>query len=393
MGEKKEKKVGVFRDSKIIRFEDILATERGKFRAVLKPACNIIEVPTRLDQGGIKGKVGTHKTMGNYFEGVTTALYGGIPQNHLFVGGQNDQYQLEYEEAREYVNPEGLPDGILIKPDHVDVGAGVLSETKSWKVGGELHLRDPQIFRYLELQKQHPASEFWVNMYCHAFQNIKSNPRRRSKSPMNEFKLHRSLSRGTLASIRLPLSVLVSLHGKWLENGGAEQFTRVADTGTYDPCVLARPEFMEALFRDPENALEGLGLDPKNYRVVRKLSPGGLAVRLNGGTFGARKFPILSIVGKSEREWIRDEFPIIYGRAKDSMVLYLESRKQKKLLALQRLQASAAESGVNLGIDCPAWVRESLEQIVGKPSPSEVGLNDIDARLLFGDEDDDDLPF
>ena len=210
MAARKEKKVGVFRDSKIIRFEEILAAERGKFRAVLKPVCDIIEVPTRVDQGGIKKKVGTHKTMGNYFEGVTTALYGGVPQNHLFVGGQNDQYQLEYEEAREYVNPEGLPDGILIKPDHVDVGAGVLSETKSWKVGGELHLRDPQIFRYLELQKQHPASEFWVNMYCHSFQNIKFNPRRKSKPPMNEFKLHRSLSHGTLASIRLPLSVLVS---------------------------------------------------------------------------------------------------------------------------------------------------------------------------------------
>jgi len=177
-----------------------------------------------------------------------------------------------------------------------------------------------------------------------------------------------------------------------MEKGGADQFSRMADTGTYDPCVLARPEFMEALFRDPETALEGLGLDPKNYRVVRKLSPGGLAVRLNGGTFGARRFPIISIVGRSEREWIRDEFPIIYGRAKEAMALYLESRRQKKMLALERLQSEAAKSGTNLGIDCPNWVRESLERIVGAPRPSEVGLREEEVRTLF-DDDDEDLPF
>ena len=127
-----------------------------------------------------------HVSLGNYYESMTAALWGGKLTNRVHVArngnGSSKEFDIDgFEESDscddlfqgEYVSSGGEDDG-LIKPDLVDKKGRAIGESKACRTGHSCNLFDDQIHRYKEIQILERESEIYFAFYRHDLMGVKS---------------------------------------------------------------------------------------------------------------------------------------------------------------------------------------------------------------------------
>jgi len=223
-----------------------------------------------------------HNRMGNFYEFVSTGLYGGERGNWHYVPGEDEELRL-------------------VKPDIVDRKRKNVREIKANKFYQELNLLDAQMGRYLSYLDKHPQLVPIFEIYRHGFESIKS-------FRGSEKELFESLSSNTQYALRLPLSLVLGLWQLPPRNGNRTYVRRYESRegtpdeklrGTiniYPSCTCVKNKTLQDLLTKPEEIISLVGKNSRGYTISRLQSPSEFSV--NG--VNVKTFPILDI---------REEFP------------------------------------------------------------------------------------
>jgi hypothetical protein len=375
MAKEKEIRVGLYRSR---QSEKLTSRIRHLHNSQLIPYDKGVRVLENLPGGGIKGRLATHVTIGDFYEAVSRSLYGGVLLNRDHVGVDNGQMDLGLEGLAETSNDSELPPGSLVKPDLVLAG-NFRAESKAWRTGQRCHLIDPQIFRYIEIQRKYPDQDILFMFYRHTFGGIKKNKDEKNESPMSELDVHMALSRGTCYSMVLPLSMILKLHGKWF---GRKIRDRLAyefpGAESYPPCTMARGRLFDQVMTKPRVTLKELSLKSRDYNISRAISPENLELVAAGERVPVAQFPIIAM-RDANRDWM-GRLEAIYQRAHQDLERHREkwsaAIEMKQFLLAERLKRSEEDS------DPPDWVVEDLDELLGRERAAENY-----------DFEDDELPF
>ena len=242
-----------------------------------------------------------HVLMGKFYEELSGAFYGGIVLDGKSIRENPAQLDIDFGELEQMINWENKPkDELFIKPDIVNIGKSI-GEAKGCKSGSSLHIFDEQTERYRKIQLRSPAHSVYFAIYRHAFQRIKD----KTATIRSGEEIIQDLSLSTMYSLKIPLSILLYLHGKWYGNIKETLGYRYGKSD-YQDCTMAREFAIRSLFQDPEKIIDMLDLSPENYKITRKLSPGNFTVRTSPAESltTLTQFPILIIEDKNHEEWI-----------------------------------------------------------------------------------------
>jgi hypothetical protein len=375
MSKEKEIKVGLYRSRQA---EKLVSRIENLHNSQLSPANSIVSVPENLPGGGVGGRLATHVTIGDFYEAVSRSLYGGDLTNRDYIGSDDDQYDLGFREQEGANNGSELPSGSLVKPDLVMEGS-FRAESKAWRTGQRCHLIDPQLFRYIEIQRKYPEQDIFFMFYRHTFGRIKGNGDERNKNPRSELDVHQDLAIGTLHSMVLPFSVVLKLHGKWFGRKIRDKLAyEFQGTESYPPCTMARGRVFDQIMAKPRVTLKELGLNSKDYEISRVMSPENLELVIQGEGTRVREFPIIAI-RDANKGWL-SRIESIYRRAH----VDLEKHREEWEAAIQMKQFLISERfrGLDMGDGAPAWVTEDLDKLLERERVQE--------NYEF---EDDELPF
>nr|MBA4405080.1 hypothetical protein [Nanoarchaeum sp.] len=242
-----------------------------------------------------------HMMMGRFYEEVSGAFYGGIVLEGRSIRDNPNQLSLNFSELEQMISWENKPEKeLFIKPDIINVGKSI-GESKACKNGSTLHILDGQTERYRKIQLRNPSHPIYFAIYRHSFHGIKSDEI--TVKPDEE--IVQDLSLSTMYSIRIPLSILLHLHGTWYGNLNPKLSYRHNGT-RYQCCTMAKEFAMKTLFQDPEIIIDMLNLNPKNYKITRIKSPEDFTVNTTPIQSSTKlmQFPIVMIEDENHEEWI-----------------------------------------------------------------------------------------
>ena len=375
MVKKREIRVGLYRSR---QSEKLTSRIRHLHDSQFTPHDRTVRVPENLPGGGIRGRLATHVTVGDFYEAISRSLYGGALLNRDYVGVDNGQMDLGLEGLAETSNDSELPPGSLVKPDLV-VDGSFRAESKAWRTGQRCHLIDPQIFRYIEIQRKYPDQDIFFMFYRHTLGGIKKNKDKKNGAPMSELDVHAALSMGTCYSMVLPLSVILKLHGKWFGRKIRDKLAyEFPGAERYPPCTMARGRLFDQMMTKPRVTLKELGLRSKDYHISRAMSPENLELVAAGERIQVAQFPIVAMKDANQN-WV-GRLDEIYRRAHRDLERYRgewsAAIEMKQFLLAERLKEPGNDS------DSPDWVIEDLNVLLGQETVAENY-----------DFEDDELPF
>ena len=272
--------------------EKIIRSVFGKHQEELRPVKPKI-IPF---QGTFWGNTANHNSLGDFYELITCAFYGGKLTNIRYIISKNNG------------NPEkGIYDGYM-KPDVVHKKERVIGESKACVLGQSCNLLDAQIERYKEIQLQ-DNERIYFAFYRHSVRKIKSYEG-------TEEELFQELCKKTNYSIVLPLSTVLRLYEAGRSHSQNALVYRYEqeqnEKYTYPGCTCMRSPTLNKLLVDPEEILRTLGLNQAEYTILRRTSP--LRFLVNG--IPLRTFPIVEIRDKDPEIW-KEKFRGAYDPARD----------------------------------------------------------------------------
>jgi len=290
---KKTKRVGLH-DMPIVekllgRIEEIYSW------AQLNPESTSIEVPN----ASLGGWDGNQVSMGNFYEAVTRAIWGGILVGTQFAECKNNgSTPTLFEDLEDMVNWEGLSEETLVKPDLL-IPERSWGESKSWRIDQSCHLLDGQVGRYEQIQKRYPNYEVFFAFYGHRYFGIRD-------AEVSGLELFGDLCNGTKYAVRAPFSLIRAMHAGTGESNGELSYRYSG--AKYQPCTMARIRIIRGLLECPEEIIEKLGLDPEDYAFQKVTSPYGIKVNTAGLRPASElildQFPVLVIRDKDHSKWV-----------------------------------------------------------------------------------------
>ncbi len=289
------KKIGVYESPK---FKKILEGIINEHKEVMTPEKYSATITLIYDLYGNQ-KPANHVTMGDFYEGVSKAFYGGTVLNRISFGNP-DQLDI-FEGLERFLDCEGEDDHT--KPDGINLKDKLVWESKAWRVGQSCHLFDGQIRRYRKIQQRLPNFRTQFNLFRHVFFGVQS---KNFNLTMSE--LFRELAeKGTKAEIKVPLSVILNLQGKEygvLNENLAYRFESKVGRGEYGypSCTMARVPVFQGFLENPESTIEQIGLNPDDYVIKRVMSPKGVIINEE---VELMQFPIVEIEDKNHEAWIQ----------------------------------------------------------------------------------------
>ena len=276
-------------------------------RREIVPAKNKISVARQmLLFAGAGIKMYHHVSLGNYYESMTAALWGGKLTNrvHVLRNGSSGEIASDSSEDAEE-NPlsddlfqeDEVPFEIegegLIKPDLVDRDGKAIGESKAWRSGHSCNLIDAQIYRYKEIQIKEPESEVYFAFYRHDLKKVKS-------FQGTEEDLFREMTSRTYFAVRLPFSTILAMHELGKQRTKPKFFRRWDDERKFPGCTILRSPLLNSLLSDTKGTFEELELNSRDYVFERYKSPKDFEIEGNA----IRQFPILCAHDRNHKKWV-----------------------------------------------------------------------------------------
>ena len=289
------KKIGIHECPK---FNEILEGIINKHQGVMDPKKYSATIPLIYDLYGNQ-KPASHVTMGDFYEGVSKAFYGGTVLNRIFFGNP-DQLDL-FEGLEQFLDCEDADEHT--KPDGINLKDKLVWESKAWRFGQACHLFDGQIRKYRKVQQRLPNFKTQFNLFRHIFFGVQSE---NFNLTMSE--LFKELAeRGTIAEVKVTLSIILNLQGKeyGIPNESLvyrfESNVKRGEYG-YPSCTMARAAAFQGFLENPELIIEQIGLNPNDYVIKRVNSPKGVIINEE---VELMQFPIVEIEDRNHDAWIQ----------------------------------------------------------------------------------------
>lgn len=248
--------------------------------------------PTQTSMFGFDKMKGVTTRLGNFYERVGKAIYGGeIKKSHEINGCDGGS--------------------LIVEPDITHEGIKSYRDAKGVQTRQSLILKDKQILdKYVRLMfKGSSAPErrlrytgespkvphIYLEIFRHSckglFEKLKENKGRLEW-------LVRELSEGTRYMFSLPFSVIYRMYSNILETGSHGQIfnTRydAREDDAKEPETMFNSSGLSHLLAYPEKMIEMLGLNLDNFNINKKRFPQGITV--NG--YEITPFPVLQVTEK-----------------------------------------------------------------------------------------------
>ncbi len=284
--------------------EKLVAALSELHNCELIPAKNIIYAIRQLLLFPEDAKMFHHVSLGNYYESMTAALWGGELTNRVHILRNGSSEEVVQNDSREGVSSdrmfgeEEIPfdfdseEDTLIKPDLVDKDGKAIGESKACRSGHSCNLFDAQIYRYKELQFENQDSEVYFVFYRHNLMKVKS-------FQGTESDLFRDMADRTFFAVRLPLSVILAIHQLGKE-GEKPHLLRRYDGQTFPWCTILRSPTINKLFADTKKVFEEFELNIGDYVFERYLSPRNFEIEGHP----IKQFPILCVHDRNLKKWV-----------------------------------------------------------------------------------------
>lgn len=239
----------------------------------LIPKKNNIHVPAQLNFPKIETFSKNAVMMGRYYEFMTQAFYGGKLSDLKYFENSKQNGQRTFWS---------------IKPDIIDDAKRKIGESKACVSGYRLHLLDKQLEKYESIQYDNPDSIVYFAVYRHIFRGIKSTWRG------SEQELFKELSKKTMFSLVLPLSIILRLY----KSDNQNLISRY-DGELFDKCTSIKSQTLNSFLTEPKEIINQLGFSD-NFDIVRSLSPKNFRTNKNK----VKQFPIVIISDKNHEKWV-----------------------------------------------------------------------------------------
>ena len=224
-----------------------------------------------------RNKQASTVAMGRLFEQIARALYGGWHHDDRIKNGI----------------PQGEHGDT---PDIINFDSKEAIECKASRIGGSTNIYDTQILRFNNFQNSYQDIRSFQMYFAHSFEGI---IKCKKKVPQ----LYPELVNHMHFAIRLPLSVINQLHQlpyHLPEQKMTRRYEERKDSIKNRPfpsCTVLYGSAVTSFFTQPENTLEHIGLNPKNFSHEYKDSP-ELKLQYPRKQIAIPSFPILTIEKK-----------------------------------------------------------------------------------------------
>lgn len=225
----------------------------------------------------------THVSLGNYFEAITRALYGGSLENRIELNGSSTG-----EDFIRYA----IDDLRHTKPDIVNRPGKIIMESKSCGPHSACNLFDEQVGRYIELQLDEPNFDIYYAIYRHGLDKSMS-------FKGNESELFEEMADRVKFSILLPLSVIFKLF-RCRERKKVRRYGREGRGQNYRNISVVSTTVINSFFENPKRNLIELDLNDQEYDCRRFISPKNFMA----DGYQIKQFPIVWVRDKNREKFI-----------------------------------------------------------------------------------------
>lgn len=240
----------------------------------------------------------THVSLGNYFEAITCALYGGRLANRVELNGSSTE--------EDFIR-EAIDDLRFVKPDVVNRRGRTIIESKSCGPHSACNLFDEQVGRYIELQLDEPNFDIYYAIYRHGLKKTMS-------FRGTEVELFGEMADRVKFSVLLPLSVIFKLF-RCKERKKVRRYGKNGKGQKYRNLSVVSTTVINSFFENPERNLLELGLNIEEYDCRRFISPKDF--RADG--YSIKQFPILRVRDKNRENFIDGVYDKRTGNLSDDV--------------------------------------------------------------------------
>ncbi|MBU2562154.1 MAG: hypothetical protein KKF68_00645 [Nanoarchaeota archaeon] len=238
---------------------------------------------------------GLRSTLGHFFEFFASFIYGGVTREQKDLNGVDDSSE-KYE--------------IINEPDVSCKERNCEREVKAVVTGSALKLTSDQFAKYFMLQLggySNRSPRITFEIFRHSFKDLIRGEKKRGRMSLEFLLSQFALSTRSLFS--LPFSVMYQVH----ETSGKNLVTSkyVADKEqlmfrSWGDTARITSSGLNFLLAYPKKFLKEIGLNPKDYRIVKRKFPPGVVMWIGGEKVILPSFPVLRIRDKSPKKWAKE---------------------------------------------------------------------------------------